>query len=646
MWNPTDEVRNECNLTRFVKHIEAKFEVSLQDFEALHNWSICNLENFWDAVWDFVGVRGDKGPAPHVEELDDMLKASFFPLGTCNFAQNCLRRRDSEPAIIYTQENVDDISISWAQLYDKVASVSAKLRADGVGKGDRVCAIAANVPETVVCMLAVASLGAIWSSVSPDFGAEGIIERFSQVEPKVLFHSDWYRNKNKLFNVSDRVTEVEAYLRARVPTLISISITDGGLERYAETHIAAPEIYFEPTNFNDPLFIMFSSGTTGKPKCIVHRHGVLLQLMKEHQLHSDIKPNDRVFYYTTTTWMMWNWLVAALASEATILLFEGNPFFPTCNTLFEFASKHKCTFFGVSAKFIDALKTSKDFVAPNFDSVRTIGSTGSPLVPESFDFVYSHIKANVNLASLSGGTDIVSCFMLGCPLKPVKRGFIQARGLGMDVQVWDPDTGRPVVNQKGELVCCRPFPSQPIMFWGDSPDKAKYRETYFADFPNTWKHGDFCSIDKEGHIFMYGRSDATLKPGGVRIGTAEIYRAVETLPFVREAICCGVEQKQGDEIVALFVVLIPGSGPLTNHMREQIQSTVASSATRHHVPKVIEEVDDIPRTKSGKIVEIAVKNVLHHRPVRNLNALANPEALSQFEKYAIPASSLSLDSRL
>ena len=635
LWSASEETVEKSNLYRFQRYVEYLHGTTFASYEELHAWSIENLETFWTDLWDFLGVIGDKGNQPHARTLEDMLNATFFPEGTLNLAENCLKRRDEEPAILFTQENQVDIQISWNELYLRVARLAARLRMDGIQKGDRVCAVAANVPETVVCMLATASIGAIWSSVSPDFGVEGILERFSQIEPKVFFHSDWYMNKDRVYDVTSRMKEVALQLSEKVPSLRSVPITDDGLDKYTSLCANASFIEFERTNFNDPLFIMFSSGTTGKPKCIVHRHGALLQLMKEHQLHSDMKRNDRVFYYTTTTWMMWNWLVSALASEATILLFEGNPFYPSCNSLFDFASRNACTFFGVSAKFIDALRNDANFTTPLFETVRAIGSTGSPLVPESFEFVYSRIKKDVNLASLSGGTDIISCFMLGCPLKPVKRGFIQARGLGMDVQVWDPDTLRPVINQKGELVCCKPFPSQPVMFWGDSEDKSKYRETYFGDFENIWKHGDFCLIDEDGHVFMYGRSDATLKPGGVRIGTAEIYRAVETLPFVKESICCGMELKQGEEVVALFVTLRPEAAVLTDDMRNEIRKAVGNSATRHHVPKVIEQVDDIPRTKSGKIVELAVKNVLHHQSVKNLNALANPEALKQFEQYAV-----------
>lgn len=632
IWTPSAARSSESKMSAFMHHINKSFELNLSDYEDLHAWSVANLESFWSASWDFLGVVGDKGTSPFAVDLCDMVNATFFPAGSLNLAENCLTRRDDGPAVVFSQENVEKRAMSWKELYAAVSGLTAQLRADGVTKGDRVCAVAANVPETVICMLATASIGAIWSSVSPDFGVEGILERFRQIEPKVFFHSDWYKNKNRVYDVSERMKEVES----KLSPLISVSLTDGGLQRYCV--VPAPEtIVFERTSFNDPVFIMFSSGTTGKPKCIVHRHGVLLQLMKEHQLHSDIRRDDCVIYYTTTTWMMWNWLVTVLASDATVMLFEGNPFFPSCNVLFEFAADHKCSFFGVSAKFIDALKSSPEFVSPpvGIESVNTIASTGSPLIPESFDFVYAKIKKDVNLASICGGTDIVSCFMLGCPTKPVKRGFAQCRGLGLDVQVWDPETRSPVTNAKGELVCCQPFPAQPLKFWGDSDRKDKYREAYFGEFANVWKHGDFCLLDSQGHVFVYGRSDATLKPGGVRIGTAEIYRAVESLPFVKEAICCGLELTPGDEVVALFVSLIDPSATLTHEHRAAIRKAIAASATRHHVPKLIEQVDDIPRTKSGKIVELAVKNVLHNLPVKNLNALANPEALNQFAQFAI-----------
>jgi acetoacetyl-CoA synthetase len=644
IWTPSSDVKESSNMSSFIRFLKSTKNLDFNDYEELHDWSVREPENFWSACWDFVGAIGDKGSDP-ITHGNAIIDTRFFPRGVMNFAEGCLAKRGPGPAIIFTQEHTKEETISWDDLYARVAALVIALRADGVRKGDRVCAVVANVPETVICMLAVGAIGAIWSSVSPDFGVEGVMERFCQIQPKVFFHSDFYFNKNRLYNVLDRVREIEAKLAESVPesgSLISISITDHGLDRYITSRLRqdlteCTELNFESTNFNDPMFIMFSSGTTGKPKCIVHRHGVLLQLMKEHKLHCDIRPGDRVFYYTTTTWMMWNWLVGCLASHATIMLYEGNPFYPNCNSLFDFVGRYRGSFFGVSAKFIDSLKLAPEFIPnpPEFNrSVRTIASTGSPLIPESFDFIYSNIKRDVNVASICGGTDILSCFILGCPIKPVKRGFSQCRGLGMDVQIWDPDTGKPVVGQKGELVCCSPFPSQPIGFWGDDDKKSKYREAYFSEWPNVWKHGDYCMLDSDGHVFVYGRSDATLKPGGVRIGTAEIYRAVETLPFIRESICCGVELKPGEESIALFVVLTDETGILSADKEATIRSAIHKSSTRHHIPQIIHQVHDIPRTKSGKIVELAVKNILGGFPVKNLNTLANPEALDEFKQFA------------
>jgi acetoacetyl-CoA synthetase len=639
-WMPQAQEYPSSNMESFLHMINNRFNLKLNSYEDLHKWSVENLEKFWDACWDYVGVMGKKGSRVR-NYSERMIDAEFFPDGRVNFAECCLNNEGNDSAVVFTQEHTRSEEITWNGLRDNVSSLAEALRRDGLKPGDRVCAVVANVPETVICMLASLAVGAIWSSVSPDFGVEGVLERFSQIQPKLFFHSDYYYNKARLYDVSDRVSQMKNELTKHLPPgcdrLISVSIH--GLDKYVELFNipAHPPLIFHPTRFNDPAFIMFSSGTTGKPKCIVHRHGVILQLMKEHQLHCDIKPGDKVFYYTTTTWMMWNWLVAALASKATILLYEGNPFYPDCNSLFKFVGDTKGTFFGVSAKFIDSVKLDSSFISPppNFDQVRVIASTGSPLIPESFDFVYSNIKSDVNLASISGGTDILSCFILGCPMKPVKRGFAQCRGLGMDVQIFDPDTGNPLVGRKGELVCCSPFPSQPIGFWNDDENKTKYKEAYFSCWPNVWKHGDFCMLDSDGHVFVYGRSDATLKPGGVRIGTAEIYRAVETLPFIKESICCGIELKPGDESVALFVVLKDCDAVLDDTMRAIIRKSIQESATRHHVPKVIEQVEDIPRTKSGKIVELAVKNILHGQEVKNMNALANPEALEGFKKYIV-----------
>jgi acetoacetyl-CoA synthetase len=631
LWTP-DSVRIEVShMSRFMSLVNTQHGLDLTSYEDLHGWSVKNCGTFWSDCWDYVQLLGEKG-VETIRGESSMTDAQFYPGGVVNFAENCLRLRDDAPAVAFGLENRPTTLMSRHELYKRVSRLSRWLRDGGVVKGDRVCAVVSNTPDSVVCALATLAVGAIWSSVSPDFGVEGVVERFAQITPKVFFHSDTYYNKNRLYDVSLKMVEIEKILRAQEPGLMSVCISDDDWLDALIPDSATPT-EFARTNFNDPAFIMFSSGTTGKPKCIVHRHGVILQLMKEHQLHCDINPNDKVFYYTTTTWMMWNWLVGALASNACIMLYEGNPFYPDSNVLFQFASK--ASFFGVSAKFIDSLRNDPHFVSPGFESINTIASTGSPLVPESFDFIYSKIKSDVMVASICGGTDILSCFILGCPIKPVKRGYAQCRGLGMDVQVWDesPD-GRPAPGgTKGELVCCTPFPSQPIGFWGDDANKTKYKEAYFNTWPNVWKHGDFCSIDVDGHVFVYGRSDATLKPGGVRIGTAEIYRAVETLSFVKESVCCGIELKPGDESVALFVVLTDPKSTLSDDMRNEIKAAVLKSATRHHVPRVIECVSDIPRTRSGKVVELAVKQILRGDEIKNMNALANPEALEQFRKW-------------
>jgi acetoacetyl-CoA synthetase len=624
MWYPSeDRVRNAA-ITKFISLINSKFKTNIKTYEDLHAWSVAHTTEFWSECWDSTGVVGSKGSI-HSVHMDDMLKAQFFPNSHFNFSENCLKRLDDAPAIISTCENIPTGTLSWRELHDSVGRVSNYLRDLGIQKGDRVCAVVPNVPETVICMLAVGALGAVWSSVSPDFGVEGIYERFNQIEPKILFYSNFYKNKDKRFSVTGKIEKVMGMIQSKP---IGIEITN--LLEVSNNYSSS--IQYNNTNFNDPIFIMFSSGTTGKPKCILHRHGCLLQLMKEHQFHCDIKSNDRVFYYTTTTWMMWNWLISVLASNATILLYEGNPSYPSPVSIFEFNLKNNSTFCGISAKFIDSLK-SDSITLPQISTLRTIASTGSPLVPESFDYIYSQYPG-VNLASISGGTDILSCFMLGCPVKPVKRGFVQCRGLGMDVRILN-DSGQPVVGVKGELVCATPFPSQPLGFYGDGPNQELYRSSYFSDYPNVWKHGDYCLIDSDGHLFVYGRSDSTLKPGGVRIGTAEIYRSVESLPYIAESVCVGVETKPGEESVALFVVLKNPEAELTAEMRREIQETVARKSTRHHVPKIIHKVSQVPKTQNGKIVEIAVKNVIHNRPVKNVNALINAECLREFEQFRV-----------
>ncbi|MGF1627654.1 MAG: acetoacetate--CoA ligase, partial [Alphaproteobacteria bacterium] len=530
--------------------------------------------------------------------------------------------------------------LSWDALNAEVAALAAALRADGVGPGDRVAGYLPNLPETVVAMLATASIGAIWSSCSPDFGAAGVIDRFGQIEPKVLIAADGYFYGGKRFDCLAKV-------RAVVPALAGLkrvvivgyagSDTAGegtphavGWRDYVGAHQGASH-RFEPMPFNAPQFILYSSGTTGVPKCIVHGvGGTLLQHLKEHRLHSDIRPGDRVFYFTTCGWMMWNWLVSALASEATLLLYDGSPFHPDGNVLFDFAAEERATFFGTSAKFIDALAKAelRPVETHDLSAIRTIASTGSPLSPDGFAYVYEAIKPDVHLASISGGTDIVSCFLLGDPTQPVRAGELQVPGLGMAVDVWD-EEGRPVVGEKGELVCTRPFPCMPVQFWND-PDGSRYRAAYFEQFPGIWTHGDYIERTRAGGYVIHGRSDATLNPGGVRIGTAEIYRQVETLDRIVESLVIGQDWRD-DVRVVLFVRLREGD-VLDQALTDEIRRLIRTNCTPRHVPAKIVAVADIPRTRSGKIVELAVRNVVHGRAVRNREALANPDALDQFRE--------------
>lgn len=603
------------------------------DYPALHAWSVREPAAFWRELWDFCGVRGEMGERVLVDG-DRLPGARWFPDARLSVAENLLWRRDDAPAIVLQREDGHRRQLSFAELADQVGRAQRAFHAAGLREGDRVAAFIPNIPEAIVAALAVASLGAIWSSASPDFGVQGVLDRFGQVEPRFLVVADGHLYKGQVFSSEEKLRGVLAGLPT-VERVLVVRDTGGtdpstipGAEDFAAFLAAAPAgpPEFPRFAFAQPLYILFSSGTTGRPKCITHgAGGTLLQHLKEHRLHSDLRVDDRFFYFTTTGWMMWNWLVSGLATGATLVLYDGSPFHPRPQVLWDLAERERLTLFGTSAKFLDACKKVglKPAETHDLSALRTLCSTGSPLVPESFDYVYEDIKADLQLASIAGGTDIVSCFMLGNPVLPVWRGEIQCRGLGMDVQVFG-DDGRPVVGEPGELVCASPAPSMPVGFWGDD-DGSRYRAAYFEHFPGVWRHGDLVELTEHGGVIVYGRSDATLNPGGVRIGTAEIYRQVEQIPSVEEAIVVG-QEREGDQRVVLFVRLGEGL-VLDDALRAEIRRRIRENTTPRHVPAVIAQVADIPRTRSGKISELAVREVIHGRPVKNTEALANPEAL-------------------
>jgi acetoacetyl-CoA synthetase len=638
LWRPSVERIAHARLTAFMRDVGAQHGRRFADYDDLYRFSISKPADFWRSVWQFCGIRGHMGDRV-VVDLDRMPGARFFPDARLNFADNLLRRRDDGTALVFNGEGQRRRTLTYAELFDAVARFAAALRGAGVRPGDRVGAYLPNMPETIVAALASAAIGAVWSSCSPDFGVQGVLDRFGQIEPRVLVGVDGYFYGGNAHDVRRRLAEVAGALPSVEHTVIvpyvdeRPPISDIRAGVLWEDWIgggAAPELRFESLPFDHPLYILYSSGTTGVPKCIVHgAGGTLVQHLKEHQLHCDIRRDDRVFYFTTCGWMMWNWLVTVLASDATLLLYDGSPFHPDGNVLFDFAADTGMTLFGTSAKFIDAV--SKAGLSPiethRLDSLRTMTSTGSPLAPESFSFVYDHIKRDIHLASISGGTDIVSCFVGGNPIGPVWRGEIQARALGMKVEVFD-EQGRSLPpGEKGELVCTMPFPSMPVGFWND-PDGRKYRAAYFERFPGAWQHGDYIELTAHGGVIIYGRSDAVLNPGGVRIGTAEIYRQVEQLDEIVESLVIG--QKWGhDERIVLFVRLREGL-TLTPELQDRIRARVRENTTPRHVPARIVQVTEIPRTKSGKIVELAVRDVVHGREIKNREALANPEALEQF----------------
>ena len=634
LWQPSPERIKSANLTAFMAALRRDWSVDVADYAALWDFSVGDRETFWRAIWDFSGVIGDGPGDVAIENMDAMPGARFFPDARLNFAENLLRRRGAGDAIVFWGENKVKRRLSWNELHAATSLLAQALAADGISKGDVVAGFIPNLPEAVIAMLATTSLGATWTSCSPDFGDQGVLDRFSQTEPKLLFCADGYHYNGKshesLARVATFATKLPTIERIVVVPYLgkSVDIDAVSLADYIAPY-KADDIAYTRVPFNTPLYVMYSSGTTDKPKCIVHGvGGTLLQHLNEHRLLCDITPNERVFYFTTCGWMMWNWLVSALASEATLLLYDGAPFYPDANILFDYLEAEQATVLGTSAKYIDALaKANLDPKSThNLGALRSVLSTGSPLLPESFDYVYAHIKDDVCLSSMCGGTDILGCFMAGNPTGPVWRGEIQARVLGMAMDVFD-SSGRPIRGKKGELVCTKPFPSMPICFW-DDVDGARYRAAYFARYPGVWHHGDYVELTQHDGVIVYGRSDATLNPGGVRIGTSEIYRQVEQIEAVAESIVIS-QDWDGDVRVVLFVKLRDGL-TLDDDMAAEIRARIREGCTPRHVPAKVLQVADIPRTKSGKIVELAVREVVHGRTIKNIEALDNPQALDLY----------------
>ena len=630
LWAPSPEAIAKSNMTAFMKQTHQK------SYDDLYQFSIQHMDQFWSALWDFSGVISQEKGTIILENPTSVEKAVFFPQARLNYAENLLRRRDDTLAIEFYNEKRHHKTLTYHDLYINVAKLADQLRQWGIGPGDRVAGYLPNLPQTIVAMLATASVGAVWSSCSPDFGINGVIDRFGQIQPKVLFSADGYYYHGKEINCLDKLPEIIAGIPSiEYTVVIPYTKTHEIPQDYSNykeilTHSKAKEIVFEQLPFNHPLFILFSSGTTGVPKCIVHgAGGPLLQHLKEHQLHCDVKPGDRLFYFTTCGWMMWNWLVTGLASQATLILYDGNPLFPKPRILFDIAEKTGMTHFGTSAKYIDSLAkiNFKPTKYHEYPALRMMMSTGSPLSPEGFEYIYRELKSNICLASVSGGTDIVSCFALGNPIEAVWSGELQTPGLGMKVEVFD-DKGNSIFEEKGELVCTAPFPSRPLGFWND-PEDVKYHQTYYSQYENVWYHGDFVERTSHKGLIIHGRSDAVLNPGGVRIGTSEIYRQVEQIPEVIESLAIG--QNWNKDVRVILFVRLQENCILDDDLKDRIKYQIRDNTTPRHVPSKIVQITDIPRTKSGKIAELAVRNVVHGDPVKNKEALANPESLALYE---------------
>ncbi|MBI9084823.1 MAG: acetoacetate--CoA ligase [Desulfobacterales bacterium] len=640
LWEPSETRIKSSNMYRFMTLINEKYGQQLNDYADLHRWSIEHIPEFWQEIWDFVGVRYS---APYTQVIDDVEKmpgAQWFPGARLNFAENLLRFRDEQTALVFKGEDAVTRRLTYAHLYDEVARVAKSLRDMGVVTGDRVVGFMPNMPETVIAMLAAASIGATWSSCSPDFGIKGVLDRFGQIQPKVIFTADGYFFKGKRIDSLARIADILKDL-ASIEKVVVVPYTQADPEIGALPHAVLfddfkatgdnLEIVFEQLPFGHPLYIMYSSGTTGLPKCMVQSAGgILVHQLKELVLHTDLKRDDTIFYFTTCGWMMWNWLVSSLGVGATLVLYDGNPFHPDPGALWRMAEEEKISVFGTSAGYIAALQASGVRPGEIYDlsPLRAVLSTGSPLSAEGFEFVYDAVKSDLQLASIAGGTDLNGCFALGNPMGPVYASELQCRGLGMNVHAYD-ETGTPVIGQQGELVCISPFPSMPIHFWNDA-DGSKYHSAYFDVYPGVWRHGDYIVVTERGGVVMFGRSDATLNPGGVRIGTAEIYRQMDMLPEIADSVVIGQNWKN-DVRVILFVMMAEGH-ELTDDVIARIRSTIRTNASPRHVPAKIIEVPDIPYTLNMKKVELAVRKVVNNQPVKNKDALRNPEALDFYAK--------------